>query len=77
MLGWYGMNVALRTPPEIVSKINAELVKALKNPELQERMFTVGAEAVGSTPAEFAAFLKKDTDHWTKVLRESGAHLGK
>jgi len=76
MLGWYGMNVALRTPPEIVSKINAELVKALKNPELQERMFTVGAEAVGSTPAEFAAFLKKDTDHWTKVLRESGAQLG-
>ncbi len=77
LLGWYGMNVALRTPPEIISRINAELVKALKNPELQERMFTVGAEAVGSTPAEFAAFLKKDTDHWTRVLRDSGARLGK
>jgi tripartite-type tricarboxylate transporter receptor subunit TctC len=77
LLGWYGMNVALRTPPEIISKINFELVKALKNSELQERMFTVGAEAVGSTPAEFAAFLKKDTDHWTKVLRDSGARLGK
>ena len=77
LLGWYGMNVALRTPPEIISRINAELVKALKNPELQERMFTVGAEAVGSTPAEFSAFLKKDTDHWTRVLRDSGARLGK
>jgi tripartite-type tricarboxylate transporter receptor subunit TctC len=76
LLGWYGMNVPLKTPPEIVAKINAELVKALKNPELQERMLTVGAEAVGSTPAEFAVFLKKDTDHWTKVLRESGAKLG-
>ena len=76
LLGWYGMNVPLKTPSEIVAKINAELVKALKNPELQERMLTVGAEAVGSTPAEFAAFLKKDTDHWTKVLRESGAKLG-
>ena len=77
MLGWYGMNVALRTPPEIITRINTELVKALKSPELYERMFTVGAEAVGSTPAEFAAFLKKDTDHWTKVLLESGARLGK
>jgi tripartite-type tricarboxylate transporter receptor subunit TctC len=77
LLGWYGMNVPLRTPPEIISKINTELVKALKNPELQERMFTVGAEAVGSTPVEFAAFLKKDTEHWTKVLRDSGARLGK
>lgn len=77
LLGWYGMNVALRTPPEIITKINAELVKALRNPELQERMFVVGAEAVGSTPAEFAAFLQKNTDHWTKVLRESGARLGK
>ena len=60
-----------------IEKINVELVKTLKNPELHERMYTVGAEAVGSTPAEFAAFLKKDTDHWTKVLRESGATLGK
>ena len=77
MLGWYGMIVALRTPPEIIARINVELVKALKHPDLQQRMFTVGAEAVGSTPAEFAAFLKKDTDHWTRVLGESGARLGK
>jgi len=77
LLGWYGMNVPLRTPPEIISRINAELVKALKNPELKERMFVVGADAVGSTPAEFAAFMKKDTDHWTRVLRDSGARLGK
>ena len=77
LLGWYGMNVPLRTPPQIISKLNAELVKALKNPELQERMFVVGAEAVGSTPAEFAAFLQKDTDRWTKVLTESGVRPGK
>ena len=42
MLGWYGMIVALRTPPEIIAKINAELVKALKSPELQERMTRAG-----------------------------------
>jgi tripartite-type tricarboxylate transporter receptor subunit TctC len=77
LLGWYGMNVPLKTPPNVINQINAELVKALKNPELQERMFVVGAEAVGSTPAEFTAFLKKNTEHWTKVLNDSGARLGK
>lgn len=76
LYGWYGMNVPLKTPPAIVNKINQELVKALKTPELAERMFVVGAEAVGSTPAEFTAFLNKNTEHWTKVLRASGAKLG-
>lgn len=76
LLGWYGMNVPLKTPPAVINKINAELVKALKDPQLQERMLVAGAEAVGSTPAEFTAFLKKNTEHWTKVLKESGAKLG-
>ena len=76
LLGWYGMNVPLKTPPEVISRINAELVKALKDPALAERMLTVGADAVGSTPAEFAEFLKKNTQLWTRVLTESGAKLG-
>ena len=76
LYGWYGMNVPLKTPPEVIKRINAGLVQALKDPRLQERMFAVGAEAVGSTPAEFTAFLNKDTEQWTKVLKESGARLG-
>jgi tripartite-type tricarboxylate transporter receptor subunit TctC len=72
LLGWYGMQVPLRTPPNIVSRINAELVKALGNAELQERLFAVGAQAAGSTPAEFHTFLQKETARWDKVLRESG-----
>jgi len=76
LYGWYGMNVPLTTPPDIIKRINTELVKALKDPQLIERMFVVGAEAVGSTPAEFTAFLNKNTEHWTKVLKASGAKLG-
>jgi tripartite-type tricarboxylate transporter receptor subunit TctC len=76
LYGWYGMNVPLKTPPAIINKINFELVKALKDPQLTERMLVAGAEAVGSTPAEFTAFLNKNTEHWTKVLRDSGAKLG-
>ncbi len=76
LYGWYGMHVPLKTPSAYVNKINAELVKAIKDPKLAERMFVVGAEAVGSTPAEYTAFLKKDTDHWTRLLKDSGAKLG-
>ena len=73
LLGWYGMNVPLKTPPAIISQLNAELVKVLKGPELQERLHAVGADAVGSTPAEFQAFLNRDTERWTKILNDNGA----
>jgi len=77
LYGWYGMHVPLKTPPAIVRKINAELVKALKDPNLAKLMLVAGTEAVGSTPDEYTAFLRKDTDHWTKLLIQSGATLGK
>jgi tripartite-type tricarboxylate transporter receptor subunit TctC len=77
LYGWYGVHVPLKTPPAIVRKINAELVKALKDPKLAELMLVAGAEAVGSTPEEYKTFLQKDTDHWTTLLKQSGATLGK
>ncbi len=73
LLGWYGMNLPLKTPAALVSKLNADLVKVLKITELQERMQIAGADAVGSTPAEFAAFMQRDTDRWGKILRDNGA----
>ena len=72
LLGWYGLQAPLRTPRPLVSRINRDLVNALKSPEIQERLTAVGAEAVGSTPAEFGAFLQKETERWGKVLREGG-----
>jgi tripartite-type tricarboxylate transporter receptor subunit TctC len=76
LYGWYGVHVPRNTPPAIVRKINAELVKALKDPKLAELMLVAGTEAVGSTPEEYQAWLRKDSDHWTKLLKESGATLG-
>jgi tripartite-type tricarboxylate transporter receptor subunit TctC len=72
LLGWYGLQVPLGTPRQLITRINADVVKALKTPELQERLFAVGAEAVGSAPSEFAGFLQKETARWGKVLREGG-----
>ena len=77
LYGWYGVHVPRKTPPAIIRKINAELVKALKDPKLAKVMLAAGAEAMGSTPEEYTAFLRKDTDHWTGLLKQSGATLGK
>jgi tripartite-type tricarboxylate transporter receptor subunit TctC len=65
LYGWYGAHVPRSTPPAIIRKINAELVKALKDPKLARIMLVAGAEAVGSTPEEYTAWLRKDTDHWS------------
>jgi tripartite-type tricarboxylate transporter receptor subunit TctC len=73
MLGWYGLLAPLRTPPHLVSRINGAVVNALKDPQLQEQLIRVGAEARGSTSEEFAAFLQKETQRWEKVLRAGTA----
>ncbi|HEX2827755.1 MAG TPA: tripartite tricarboxylate transporter substrate-binding protein [Burkholderiales bacterium] len=73
LLGWYGMNLPPKTPKDIVARINADVVKALKDPELQEKMIAVGAEAAGTSPADFLRFLQSQTEHWRKLLKESGA----
>jgi tripartite-type tricarboxylate transporter receptor subunit TctC len=77
MLGWYGLQAPLHTPKHIISRINLDIVRALKSPDLQERLFAVGAEAVGSTPAEFGAFLQKETERWEKTLRDGGVLPGR
>ena len=47
-------------------------MRALKNPELREKLVSQGVDPVGSTPAEFAAFIKSEADKWSRVTREAG-----
>jgi tripartite-type tricarboxylate transporter receptor subunit TctC len=60
------------TPPAIVQRLADEMRKSLAKPETRERMRQLGAVIVGDTPAEFAAFLKKDYERWQQVIRASG-----
>ncbi len=76
LLGWYGLQVPLATPKHLVASINAEVVKALKRPDVAERLFNVGAEAVGSSASELQNFLNRETTRWDKVLREGGTIPG-
>lgn len=73
LLGWYGMQTTLRTPPEVIGRINADMGTVLARPDVQEKMIGAGAEAATSTPAEFAAFLRREGTRWEKILREGGA----
>ena len=69
---WNGVHVPAGTPHAIIAKLNAEIVRVLKQPDVQERMLNLGLEAVGNTPEEFAAFVKSDIARWAKVVRETG-----
>ena len=63
------------TLPQIIARLNAETVKMLNLPETKERFVSLGAEPVGNTPEEFAAYLKSEIAKWGKVVRESGAKV--
>ena len=66
---WYGLNAPARTPKAIIDRLAAEAAKAAKSPLMLERLAVDDAEAVGSTPEEYAAFIKKEQERWSKVVR--------
>jgi len=66
---WYGLNAPAGTPEPIVRRLAAEAAKAAKSALLLERFQSDDAEAVGSTPQEYAAFIKKEQERWSKVVR--------
>ena len=70
---WHGVVVPAGTPETIVARLNREIVAILHLPEVVERLSGQGAEPVGSTPQEFAAYIKSEALKWAKVVRDSGA----
>lgn len=72
---WYGILAPRGTPKEIVSKLNAEIVKILNMPDVKESLAVQGAEPVSGTPEQFAAYIKEETEKWAKIVKYSGARL--
>jgi len=68
---WYGALVPAKTPPAVVAKLNAAMVKALATPETKDKLFAQGAEAASSTPAEFEALIRDELKKWDYVIREA------
>lgn len=72
MDGWYGVIAPVGTPRDIMAKLNATFTHVLNQPEVQDKLLSVGAEALPSTPVEFGAFLKSEMERWTRVIRSAG-----
>ena len=68
----YGVFAPAATPETIIRQLNLAIVAVLNQPEIRERFFNVGMEAVGSTPAQYAAAIKADTARLRKVIVEAG-----
>lgn len=69
---WNGVVVPAGTPPAVIGRLHQALAKALSIPEVKERIVSLGADPVGSSPEEFAAFIKKEIATWSKVVKEVG-----
>ena len=66
---WYAMFFPAGTPKEIVAKLNAEILKALKAPDLRDFIVKEGGDPVGSTPEELAAYFKREVDKYAKIIK--------
>jgi tripartite-type tricarboxylate transporter receptor subunit TctC len=69
---WYGLNAPAKTPKAVIDRLAAEAAKAAKTPLMLERLAADDAEAVGSTPEAYAAFIKKEQARWSGVVRTAG-----
>lgn len=72
---WFGLFAPAGTPRAVVDKIQADVAKALAVPEVRERFVAQGAQPGGTTPDQFAAFIRAETDKWTKVVKISNAKV--
>ena len=75
VLDWQGLFTTGRTPPEIVAKLNAEVVRILALPDVVERLTTAGVEIQTSTPREWGDFVKSEISKWAKVVKAAGVKV--
>jgi len=72
---WFGLFVPAKTPRPVVDRLHDEFVKALKAPDVRGKMLALGAEPVGNTPAQFAAYIRSESEKYAKVIQASGAKV--
>ncbi len=71
-IAWYGIVAPAGVPPAVVAKLSAEIMKGTQSADMRDALIKQGAEPVGSTPKEFAVFIKSETNKYARVIREAG-----
>jgi tripartite-type tricarboxylate transporter receptor subunit TctC len=73
---WFALFVPKGTPRPIIDRISGDVLKALAEPEVKDKLAALAADSVGSSPEELAALLKSETDKWGRLIREAGIKAG-
>ena len=71
-INWYSMLAPAGTPPAIINKINAEMVKMIADQTFAKRLLDMGSEPQSSSPVDLADYMRKETDRWRKVIKAAG-----
>jgi len=69
---WFGVVAPPKTPMPIAERISAAVAEALRSPDTRKRLADLSAEPIGNTPAQMAAFMRKDAQRWREVIRSAG-----
>ena len=69
---WFGMLVPAGTPRPIIERLHQEITRALRAPDMKQRLTSLGLGAVSSTPEAFGAYMKSETEKWAKVIKTMG-----
>jgi len=75
LTNWFGLVVPAGTPRDLIARLYADVSKVLKQPDVRERIHGMGADVVGSTPEQFAAFMRAETAKWLKVVKQANIRL--
>jgi tripartite-type tricarboxylate transporter receptor subunit TctC len=73
MTAWQGIVAPAGTPAPIIQRMHAEIQKALANPEVRSKLVAAGTEILGSTPEEYAAYIRSELARWSRIVKETGA----
>ena len=71
-VAWNGLTAPARTPKDVIGKINADVLKVIRSPELVERLKAEGSDPVGNSPADYSAFLRAEIAKWSKIIKLAG-----
>jgi tripartite-type tricarboxylate transporter receptor subunit TctC len=72
---WQGLLAPAKTPPEVITRLNAEINKALTAPDVRAKLAVQGADPLGSTPAEYGMYIRIEIERFANVIRQSGVTI--
>ena len=72
---WFGVVAPANTPRAVITQLNTEIVRALREADMQNRFTGLGARLAGNTPEEFAAYIRSERAKWSKIVRDANIKL--